>query len=216
MPLPSSLESAILAPVQAALDALVNARLKSRDQVRELDDKVIQVTLTGTPSNDLLTLYICAEGERLVLRRSYDGTSDASLAGSIPAYLRALAKPGQTLPDDIAAEGDTSLVRDLRDLLGGLQFDWEDRLSRITGDPIAHGIGELLRRGGRTVGYAGDRLLRDVAEYLREETRQVVSKDEVARFVDGVGAMRDEVERFAARVAEAETAGRASRPSVEP
>jgi ubiquinone biosynthesis protein UbiJ len=194
----------ILAPVQAALDALVNARLKSRDQVKELDDKVVQVTLTGPD----LTLYICAEGERLVLKNSVDGTPDAAIAGSIPAFLRALAKPGATLPDDIAAEGDTSLVRDLRDLLGGLQFDWEDRLSRVTGDPIAHGIGELVRRSGRAAGYAGDRLLRDVAEYLREETRQVVSKAEVAGFVSGVHTVRDEVERFAARVAQFESRAR--------
>jgi ubiquinone biosynthesis protein UbiJ len=198
----------ILAPVQAALDALVNARLKSRDQVKELDDKVVQVTLTGLPQNDLLTLYICAEGERLVLKNSFDGTPDAAIAGSIPAFLRALAKPGATLPDDIAAEGDTSLVRDLRDLLGGLQFDWEDRLSRVTGDPIAHGIGEFVRRSGRAAGYAGDRLLRDVAEYLREETRQVVSKAEVAGFVSGVHTVRDEVERFAARVAQFESRAR--------
>ena len=197
-----TLPETVLAPVQAALDSLVAARLSSRDQVRELDDKVIQVTLTGPD----LTLYICAEGERLVLRTAHAGTPDAAIAGSIPAFLRALAKPGTTLPDDIAAEGDTSLVRDLRDLLGGLQFDWEDRLSRFTGDPIAHGIGELVRRGGRAAGYAGDRLLRDVAEYLREETRQVVSKQEVEGFVSGVAGVRDEVERFAARLAQVEAA----------
>lgn len=198
------LSDAMLAPLQAALDALVGARLRSRDQVKDLDDKVIQVTLTGLPPTDLFTLYICAEGERLVLRGSHEGVPDAAIAGSIPAFLRALAKPGQTLPADIAAEGDTSLVRDLRDLLGGLQFDWEDRLSRLTGDPVAHAIGELVRRGGRAAGYAGDRLLRDVAEYLREETREVVSKREVAGFVDGVGRVRDDVERFAARVAQFE------------
>jgi ubiquinone biosynthesis protein UbiJ len=50
------LPDAILAPAQAALDALVNARLKSRDQVRELDDKVIQVTVTGIPPDNLFTL----------------------------------------------------------------------------------------------------------------------------------------------------------------
>jgi len=213
----TQLPDAVLRPLQAALDSLVAARLRSRDQVKALDDKVIQVTLTGLPPDDLFTLYICAEGERLVLRASHDGVPDAAIAGSIPAFLRALAKPGAMLPDDIAAEGDTSLVRDLRDLLGGLEFDWEDRLSRAatrltgsaaTGDPLAHGIGEFVRRGGRAFGYAGDRLLKDVAEYLREETRQVVSKQEVAAFVHGVDAMRDDVERFAARMAQFDSARR--------
>jgi len=211
------LPDALLAPVQAALDALVGARLRSRDQVKELADKVIQITVTGLD----LSIYVCAEGERLVLRNAYDGTPDAAIAGSIPAFLRALAKPGATLPDDIAADGDTSLVRDLRDILSGLEFDWEDRLSKFTGDPLAHGIGELLRRGGRAVGYAGDRLLKDVAEYLRDETRDLVSKSEVAGFNDGVERMRDEVERFAARMAQVEALrpgdrNGAPRPSLKP
>ena len=195
---------AMLVPFQAALDSLVAARLRSRDQVKALDGRVV-----ATKLNELeLTLYMCAEGERLLLRNSHAGAVDATLAGSLPAFIGALAKPGHTLPEGITVEGDATLIRDLRALLAGLEFDWEDRLSKFTGDPVAHGLGEMARRTGRAVGYAGDRLLRDVAEYLREETRQVVSRAEVSAFVDGVDAVRDDVERFAARMAQIEAARR--------
>ncbi len=210
------LSDSMLAPLQAALDSLVAARLRSRDQVAAFAGRVIAVRVTELD----LTLYMCAEGERLVLRAEHAAQVDATLAGSLPAFIGALAKPGHTLPDGITVVGDATLIRDLRALLAGLEFDWEDRLSRAlgngrAGDAIAHGLGEMARRTGRAVGYAGDRLLKDVAEYLREETRQVVSKQEVAGFVDGVDAMRDDVERFAARMAQVEAAGRASRPSVK-
>ncbi len=210
------LPAAMLAPMQAVLDSLVAARLRSRDQVKALDGRVVAVRL-----NELeLTLYMCAEGERLMLRAEHAAQVDATLAGSIPAFIGALAKPGHTLPAGIRVEGDATLIRDLRALLAGLEFDWEDRLSRAlggsaTGDPVAHGLGELARRAGRAAGYAGDRLLKDVAEYLREETRQVVSKQEVAGFVDGVDAMRDDVERFAARMARVEVAAPAA-PTADP
>jgi ubiquinone biosynthesis protein UbiJ len=200
------LPDAMLAPLQAALDSLVGARLRSRDQAKALDGRVVALRL-----NELdLALYICAEGERLVLRATHAGTPDATLAGSIPAFISALARPTQQLPEGITVEGDAVLVRDLRALLAGLEFDWEDRLSKLTGDPVAHGLGQAARRAGRAVGYAGDRLLKDVAEYLRDETREVVTKAEVRRFVDGVDTVRDDVERFAAKVAQVEAAQRPS------
>lgn len=204
MPLPD----AMLAPFQAALDSLVAARLRSRDQAAALAGRVVEVRLTGFD----LALYICPEGERLVLRSVHDGQADATLCGSIPSFLNALIRPTHTLPAGITVAGDATLVRDLRALLAGLEFDWEERLSRVTGDPIAHGVGEMARRAGRAVGYAGDRLLHDVAEYLRDETRELVSKGEVTGFVDGVDTVRDDVERLAARVALLEVALAVPRP----
>lgn len=202
------LPDAMLAPFQAALDALVGARLRSRDQAAALAGRVVEVRIDELPLFEKSALYICAEGERLVLRASHAGQVDATLSGSIPSFLNALVRPTHTLPAGITVAGDATLVRDLRALLAGLEFDWEERLSRFTGDPIAHGVGEMARRAGRAVGYAGDRLLRDVAEYLRDETRELVSKGEVTVFVDGVDTVRDDVERLAARIARVEAARR--------
>lgn len=197
---------AMLAPFQAALDSLVAARLRSRDQARALDGKAVALRVEELD----LVIYMCAEGERLVLRGTLAREPDAGVAGRIPTLLRAVAAAARggdalaTLPEGLKVSGDATVIRDLRALLAGLELDWEERLAKITGDPVAHAFGELLRKGGRAVGYAGDRLIRDVAEYLREETKQVVSKQEVARFNDGVDAMRDDVERFAARMARLE------------
>lgn len=191
------LPDAALVPLQRALDALVGARVRSRDATAALGGRVVAVRITELG----LALFFTNDGERLLVKGAHDGEPDATLAGTMPAFLAALAKPTHALPPGIAVEGDALLVRDLRALLGGLEFDWEERLSRLTGDAVAHGVGRMARRTGELFRYAGDRLTKDVAEYLREESRDLVSKGEVRGFLDGVDQVRSDVDRFAARCA---------------
>jgi ubiquinone biosynthesis protein UbiJ len=196
---------ALLAPLQRALDALVAARTRTRAQAQALDGRTVAVELVEIG----LTLHLAGRGERLVVS---DGaapdaaTPDATLSGTLPAFLRALASEAAQLPHGLEVAGDATLVRDLRALLQGLEFDWEERLSRITGDAIAHRLGGLARDLGAWRRYAGERLARDVGEYLRDELRTVVARDEVEGFLDGVDRARDAAERLDRRLALVEEA----------
>ena len=193
----------LIAPLQRALDGLVAARARTRERVAAFAGRTVAVTFTELA----LTLAFTGEDGRLVVRRAADAPApDATLRGTTAAFLGALAAqardPGSTvLPPGLAVEGDALLVRDLRALLADLEFDWEERAARLVGDAAAHQLARAARAFGGWTRYAGERLTRDVAEYLREETRDLVAKDEVARFNDGVDQVRDGVERAAARLA---------------
>jgi len=192
--------AALLGPLQGALDALVAARARTRAQAQALGGRTVAVVLTEFG----LTLHLTNDGERLVVRDGEDDPGvapDATLTGTMPAFLRALASGGPTLPPGLAVGGDALLVRDLRALFHGLEFDWEERLSRLTGDAIAHRVGALARDLGGWRRYAGERLGRDLAEYLRDETRTLVGRRELDAFLDGVDAARDGVERLDQRLA---------------
>ena len=206
----------VIAPLQRALDALIDARARTRDQAAALDGRTVTVTL----SELALTLAFTGEDGRLVVRRASDAPQpDATLTGTTPAFLgawlRDTGRDRATLPPGVTVTGDALLVRDLRALLAELEFDWEERASGLIGDAAAHQLGRMARAFGGWARYAGDRVTRDFAEYLREETRDLVAKDEVASFVDGVDAVRDDVERAAARVAMLE-AGLRGAPTVAP
>jgi len=191
---------------QRALDALIAARARTRAQAAALDGRTVAVTL----SELALTLAFTGEDGRLVVRRGSEApTPDASLRGTSTAFVGALLAqrrdPGSTvLPPGLTVEGDALLVRDLNALLADLELDWEERASRLVGDTAAHQLARVARAFGGWTRYAGDRLARDVADYLREESRDLVAKDEVARFNDGVDQVRDGVERAAARLAHIE------------
>lgn len=196
---------ALIVPLQRALDALIAARARTRDKAAALAGRTVAVTF----SEFGLTLCFTGEDGRLLVRRGRpdDETApDAALRGTSAAFLGALAQQvrdgdSTVLPPGLTVEGDAILVRDLRALLADLEFDWEERASRLMGDAAAHQLARAARAFGGWTRYAGDRLGRDVAEYLREETRDLVAKDEVARFNDGVDQVRDGVERAAARLA---------------
>jgi len=193
-----SAAEALVGPLQRALDALIAARARTRAQAATLDGRTVAVELRGFG----IALAFSGEDERLIVRAGDDAPApDATLAGPLPAFLRALASDPTVLPPGLTVSGDALLVRDLRTLLAGLEFDWEERASRVVGDAAAHQLGRMARAFGGWSRHAGDRLSRDLAEYLREETRDLVAKDEVAAFNDGVDAVRSDVERTAARLA---------------
>ncbi len=58
----------------------------------------------------------------------------------------------------------------------------------------------MLREGLRTGRRVAGNLARDAAEFVVEESRDVVGKYELAAFHDDVDALRDRAERLFARV----------------
>jgi hypothetical protein len=85
-------------------------------------------------------------------------------------------------------------------LLTKVGFDPEEWLARAFGDGAAHrlnqGLRGLLGWGRETA----STLALDTAEYLREETRDLVHRADVARFNDEVDALRDRTAGVAARL----------------
>ncbi len=96
--------------------------------------------------------------------------------------------------------GDAELARRLQKLAGGFEPDWQQPFVEVFGPVIGIQLANAAAaalRGAR--GLAGG-LARSGAEYLVEESRDVVGRAELAAFNDDVDAIRDDVERLAARV----------------
>lgn len=96
--------------------------------------------------------------------------------------------------------GDAELARRLQKLAGGFEPDWQQPFVEVFGPVIgiqlANAAAAALRGARRLAGG----LARSGAEYLVEESRDVVGRAELAAFNDDVDAIRDDVERLAARV----------------
>jgi ubiquinone biosynthesis protein UbiJ len=190
-------------PALAALESAFNQYLaldpSGSARLAELQGRVIALELRGFD----LGLFVLpgAGGVRLV--GSYEGEPDAALIGTPLAFLRLGARGGaaETLfSGDVEIRGDTELGQHFKTILDGIDIDWEEHLSRLTGDVIAHQLGRGARALRAWTTRSLDSLALDAAEYLEEEGRWLARGAEVQRFVDEVDRLRSDVDRAEARI----------------
>lgn len=124
----------------------------------------------------------------------------ATVAGVL-SQLPFLRTPGAPPVGKVRIAGDAELARRLQHLAQRFDPDWDkpfaDLLGPIVGPQVARVLREALAAGA---GVARN-LARDAAEYVTEESRDVVGKDELEAFHADVDDLRDRVERLAARAA---------------
>lgn len=106
---------------------------------------------------------------------------------------------------EVAVEGDAEFAAAISYVAANLRWDFEEDLSRVLGDIVAHRVGETVRGLERwrraTVRAAEDNL----SEYLTEEKRVLPTRQQAEGFMQEVDELRDAVERLDKRLARLET-----------
>lgn len=108
------------------------------------------------------------------------------------------------LPTGIDVVGDIELLNRFGGLLSRVGFDPEELVAKVVGDGAAHRlVGGLkgLFGFGRN---AAERLSRDTAEYLTEESEDLARAADVEEWMDAVDGLREGVDRLEARLARLE------------
>ena len=186
--------------LETALERALALDEDTRASLRPLDGRSVALTLDSPP----LALRVQVEGERLRVGPVGDADrADLSVRTTLGGLLRQL--PFMRRDDappvgQLRIEGDAELARRLQRLAERFDPDWGKPFAAVFGDVlgtrIADGIAFALKRS-RVVasGFAAS-----TADYLTEESRDVVGREELAAFHDDVDALRDDAERLAARI----------------
>ena len=183
----------------AALEKLITQALKMDPEratvVRQLNGKVVAIELRGTG----LKFYLQFDGDSVHVLTAYDAPANATIAGT-PLSLLRLGLHGHErdslFSGDVEISGDMDIGKNVRALVDGLDIDWEEQLSRIVGDVLAHQIGNAARGLKTWAQQSADTLRDDASEYLREESHLLVQRDEVDAFLASVDRLRNDVERL--------------------
>ena len=198
-------------PAGRALEAALNRALAldpdAQASLRALDGRRVALRIESPP----LALEVKVEGEALRIG-PVDGEREpdlgvrgtlAGLLGQLPMFRRDDAPPVGKL----RIEGDAELARRLQTLARNFDPDWQKPFADVFGDVIGVQVANALATAlEQARDFASDGA-RVAAEYVTEESRDVVPKAELEAFHDDVDALRDDVERLAARIARLGRAG---------
>jgi ubiquinone biosynthesis protein UbiJ len=209
-----SLSGPAVESLETALNAYLSLDPEASRRLADLSGRVIAIEVQGVG----LRLYLVPGPHGVQILRRIEGDPDCVLSGTPIALARLGASREQAdelFSGGVRVSGDTEVGQRFGRILGSLDVDWEEQLSRVTGDLLAHQVGRGLRGLLRWAGGARRTLEQDLGEYVQEELRLLPGRLEVEAFLGDVDDLRDEVERLEARVARLErpSGGRRGRRS---
>lgn len=188
-----------------ALEAALNRALALDEDTRAalgpLDGNRVALRIQSPP----LALQVRVEGERLAVGPvEADAEPDLSvrstlggLLSQLPFFRNDAAPPVGKL----RIEGDAELARRLQKLAANFDPDWQRPFAAVFGDVVGVQVANAFAAALRQAQVLASNGAEVMAEYLTEESRDVVPKAELGAFHDDVDALRDDVERLAARIA---------------
>jgi ubiquinone biosynthesis protein UbiJ len=195
MTAPAALDTALAAAINGwlGLDPETRARLSALDgRVIALHLRILELTVTLRVAND-----------RIVVVNDPDLQPDTVLHGT-PLGMARLGlgsdTAGTLFSGEVEITGDIETGQAFRAILDGMDIDWEEQVSRVTGDVVAHQLGNLARKTGAWLRHGGQTLEQDIGEYLQEESRVLPSRIEIENFIEDVGTTAMAVERLEARL----------------
>ena len=151
--------------------------------------------------------FLCPHAGGVQVLDAFDGQPDVRIRARPSQLLRQVLRggSGDNSPlSGVQVEGDAGLMQQFGALLSRVGFDLEEWLARWMDGGAAHRVNEGLRGLAGWGRQAASTLALDTAEYLREETRDLVHRADVEQWIGAVDALRERSDGLAARLARLE------------
>lgn len=209
------LPAALLASIETAINAWLKLDQEALPRFKTLDGKIIRLHITGLNIN----LYFLPSSLSVDVLGNYpeEGEVDATIHGS-PLSLMHLStskNAGETLlKSEVEIEGDTRVAETFSAILRDVDIDWEELLSKLVGDIVAHQAGQMVRNTAAWFKESTNAMQQNTGEYLSEETRMTPTDSEIAYFLDQVDEVRMDVDRLEARIRLLDTASNTDNDSI--
>jgi ubiquinone biosynthesis protein UbiJ len=195
----TGLPASLLAGLEAALNRYLRLDPDAMVRMAALQQRCIAIELMPLQ----LTLYIVPGANGVQLRSQVESGPDTVLRGT-PLGLAQLGlgnQSGKTLfSGSVTIEGDVETGQAFKAILDEMDIDWEEQLSRLTGDVIAHQLGNTARRATSALRHGRHTLEQDLGEFLQEELRVLPTRIETENFSADVARLGMDTDRLAARI----------------
>ncbi len=188
--------------IALTLETLLNHALRweasSLNALNKLSGKIIRIEIENLGIN----LSLFPDNQGFIILSDYEGEADVRITAKLFSLLQLLLQRNASLSNnpDVTITGKISIAQNLFQFLKTLNIDWEEQAARWVGDTPAHKLGNLFRQCETYSNEQVHKLQLNITEYLQEESRQLPTRIEMEKFLNGVDNLRDDLERLEQRV----------------
>jgi ubiquinone biosynthesis accessory factor UbiJ len=170
------------------------------EQLGEFAGKVIEIDFINWNKK----LYLFPEQQGLRLQNYYEGSVDVCVKGTPLTLMRVgliSSEQLSALGKDIEITGDVTLIQKFMQIFQQMQIDWEEILSLVAGDTVAHQLGNVYRGIKQWGKQTMSNLTNQLVEYL-QEAHYLPPQEEVEDFFAQIQTLQNDVARLEARIKE--------------
>ena len=193
------LPTTVISGLESTINRYLRLDADAAARMAQLDGKCIALDLRGLD----LKLFILPGEQEVRLKDRFEGEAVTVLRGT-PLSMVHLGLGGNSektlFSGDVLIEGDVETGQAFKAILDEMDIDWEEQLSNLTGDFIAHRLGNAVRHVRSSLQHGRTTLEQDISEYLQEELRVLPSRIETENFSASVSQVGMGMERLEARV----------------
>jgi ubiquinone biosynthesis protein UbiJ len=190
--------SGLLAGVELGVNRVLAMDSTALPRLARLSGRVIAIDCRAPA----LGLFILADGQGLRLAAQWAGEVDCRLRAPAASLLRLATSADKSAllhSPEVELDGDSAALLELAGILQDLELDWEYELSRWLGPVGSQLLGGHLRSRANWANQTLDSLRLNLADYLSEESRNLVGRREAdARFAE-LDRLKLALERIDAR-----------------
>jgi len=182
------------APVAAAMTTAINQYLTLDEEVgphlERLYGRLVRIELDAVDTG----FYLLFHRDRIEVLEDFAGEADVVIRGAPFSMLSVASGRADVSSSGVVIEGDIALAEKVSQLMQRVDIDWEEHISRITGDAVAHQMGNFARGFAGFFSRTQSRMQTNTADYLRDETTHLPHDWEVEEFCNDVDDLRDRVD----------------------
>lgn len=185
--------------LESALNRALDLDADTRGDLRALEGRRVGIELHGVN----LALAVAVKDGRLSVGPHWEQPSELNLRaspGSLLAFALRRGDDSPLPPGKVEISGDAELARRVEKLLRGFRPDIEEAFAKTFGDVIGVPLARTLHGAFDWSRDSAKAFVQNSAEYLREESRDLIAPGEMEQFLDDVDRVRDRTERLESRL----------------
>ena len=183
-------------PFELAINAALAQDTETQAKFAAFSQRSIAIEISDLNK----TIFVLVQQEQLKLTPTQEQPADLTITGQALTLIKLGSDPDSLFSADIEIHGDVQFAKQLRDLIEGFDFDWEQQLARVTGDTLAYPLAHSIRQLNNWVKNSHISVQLNVAEYLREESQILPDQSQIKEYLSDIDTLRDDTDRLTARI----------------